>query len=260
MLPWSFGEFRKTFPTPIFGLPELLFDEGFHKYYSFCMQVSSFATTNELQGGSSNTIPFDDDKVQPIQASEDEEEINMRFMLNESILFKDGKGITREVTYLGPNLSEGVLKHRIRTQNDAKFLVDGVLLCSLDALNISTIPVSVEQYAIELPKVTHQQLEQIFNPQTLDNNQRDFMEIHYKMNHLPLPALITLAEKGKINRKFVKFRDCLPTCMSCIFGQAHRKPWHSKGSCGSIQKESDDAPVKCVSMDTLVSAQPGLVP
>jgi hypothetical protein len=33
------------------------------------MQVFSFATTDEVQGGSSNTIPFDDDKVQPIQAS-----------------------------------------------------------------------------------------------------------------------------------------------------------------------------------------------
>ncbi len=218
MLTWSFGDFRKTFPTPISGLPELLFDDGFYEYNSFCMQVSSFATTDEVQGGSSNTISFDDDEVQPIQASEDEEEINMLFMLNETILFKDRKGITREVTYLGPNLSEGVLKHRIRTQHDTKCIVDGVLLCSLDAPDISTVPVSVEQYAIELPKLTHQQLKQISNPQTLDNNQHELMEIHYKINHLPFPALITLAEKGNINRKFVKLKDHLPACMSCIFG------------------------------------------
>ncbi len=108
MLTWSFGDFRKTFPTPISGLPELLFDVGFHKYNSFCMQVSSFATTDEVQGGRSNTIPFDDDKVQTIQASQDEEEINMLIMLNGTLLFKDRKGITREVTNLGPNLSEGV--------------------------------------------------------------------------------------------------------------------------------------------------------
>jgi hypothetical protein len=31
MLTWFFEDFRKTFPTPISGLPELLFDEGFHK-------------------------------------------------------------------------------------------------------------------------------------------------------------------------------------------------------------------------------------
>jgi hypothetical protein len=126
------------------------------------------------------------------------------------------------------------LKHRIRTQHDTKFLVDGVLLCSLDAPDISTVPLSAEQYAIELPKFTHQQLEQISNPQTMDNNQCELMEIHYKMNHLPLLALVTLAEKGKVNKKFVKLRDCLPICMSCIFGQAHCKPWYPKGSCGSI--------------------------
>jgi hypothetical protein len=107
------------------------------------MQVSSFATTDEVQGVSSNTIPFDDNKVQPIQASQDEEKINMIFMLNETILFKDGKGITREVTYLGPNLSERVLKHRIRTRHVTKFLVDGVFLCSLDAPDISTVPILV---------------------------------------------------------------------------------------------------------------------
>ncbi len=118
-------------------------------------------------------------------------------MLNETIPFKEGKEITREVTYHRPNLSEGVLKHWIRTQHDTKFLVDGVFLCSLDAPDISTVPISVEQYAIELPKLMRQQLEQISNPQTLDNNQHELMEIHYKMNHLPLPALITLAEKGK---------------------------------------------------------------
>ncbi len=92
----------------------------------------------------------------------------------------------------------------------------------------------MEQCAIELRKLTCQQLEQVPNSQKLDNNQRELMEIHYKMNHLPLPALITLAEKGKINRTFVKLKDCLPTCMSCIFGQAHRKPWRSKGSRGLI--------------------------
>ncbi len=46
VLNWCFGNYRKTFPTPTSGLPELLFDEGFHEYNSFCMQVSSFLTTN----------------------------------------------------------------------------------------------------------------------------------------------------------------------------------------------------------------------
>ena len=48
--------------------------------------------------------------------------------------------------------------------------------------------------------------------------------------------------------------------MSCIFGTSHRKPWCTKGAHGLICKDSDNAPGKCVSMDQLVSAQPGLIP
>jgi hypothetical protein len=52
--------------------------------------------------------------MQHLTASDDDEEINMLFMINETVLFKDGKGITQEVTYLGPTLSDGILKHKIK--------------------------------------------------------------------------------------------------------------------------------------------------
>jgi hypothetical protein len=130
----------------------------------------------------------------------------------------------------------------------------------MDAPNISTIPVSIEQYADELQKLTQEQIKHISHPQILDDDQQEFMGLHYKMNHLPLPAMITLAEKGKLNRKFAKIKHRLPVCMSCMFGTAHRKPWRSKGEKGLIRKKTDDAPGKCVSIDQMISAQPGLIP
>ena len=109
VLTWSFGNFKRTFPTPLSGLPELLFDKGFQAYKSFCMNVSSYAVQQSEQNSlkTSNLIPFDDDELFQ-QSTEDEEDINMLFMTNETINFKDGKGINREVTYLGPNLSNGI--------------------------------------------------------------------------------------------------------------------------------------------------------
>ena len=86
------------------------------------------------------------------------------------------------------------------------------------------------------------------------------MGLHYKMNHLPLLAMITLTKKGKLNRKFAKLKHRLPVCMSCMFGTAHRKSWRSKGEKGSIRKPTDNAPGKCVSIDQIISAQPGLIP
>jgi hypothetical protein len=76
VLTWSFGNLQKTFPTPVSGPPELLFDEGFCEFNSFCMHVPSFATTNEAQG-ISNIIPFNDEKMQHVTTSDNDEEINI---------------------------------------------------------------------------------------------------------------------------------------------------------------------------------------
>jgi hypothetical protein len=90
VLTLAFGNFQKTFPTPISGLPELLIDEGFRAYTSFCKQVTSYATTDDGPRGS-NIIPFDGNEVQPGTDEDDDEQINMLFMINEMVIFKEGK-------------------------------------------------------------------------------------------------------------------------------------------------------------------------
>ncbi len=181
-------------------------------------------------------------------------------MLHKSILLKDAKETMSEITYLGSQLLDEVLQHKVRNKNEHEFLVDGTLLSSIDTPDISTIPVSIEQYAAELPKSTRKQLEQISNPQILVDGEQELMGFHCKLNHIPLPSMITLAKKGKLNKKFFRLKHRLPVCMSCLFGICHCKPWHSKGSKGLIRKEIDDAPGKCVSMDQRVSVQPELIP
>jgi hypothetical protein len=97
VLTWSFGQFKKTFPTPVSGLPELLFVEGFRAYKSFCMQAhSSYSNTvTDSESEASNVIPFESEElvVGSIDDSNDNA-INMLFMLHENIILKDGKGIT----------------------------------------------------------------------------------------------------------------------------------------------------------------------
>ncbi len=152
------------------------------------------------------------------------------FIVNETIIFKDGKGFNREVTYLSHILSYGILKHKIWTHNDAEFLVDRILLSSLDTPDIAAIPFTPEQYTVDLPKLPKSNLEQISKPKSLNSDQQEFIELHYKLSHLPLLAMTTLAEKGRIKKKFAKLKHWIPICMSCIFGTAHSKPWCSKAS------------------------------
>jgi hypothetical protein len=123
--------------------------------------------------------------------------------------------------YLEPHIIDKVLMHKICTENETKLFVDAILLSSLNAPDIGTIPVTVDQYVTELPKLTCQQIEQISNPEILDDYQRVFMGLHFKMNHLPFPAMITLAEQKRIKEKFTWIKSQLPTCMSCIFGTSH---------------------------------------
>jgi hypothetical protein len=94
-----------------------------------------------------NVIPYDSQEFFSSffdESDNDNDTINMIFMLNENVILKDCKGITWEVTYLGPQYSGEILQHKVWTRNGHKFLVDGALLSSMDAHDISTIPVSIE--------------------------------------------------------------------------------------------------------------------
>ncbi len=79
---------------PVSGLPELLFDEGYREFKSFYQRtVMTNTATN------SKIIHYDDKEL--IAFEDADNAINMLFMLHKSILLKDAKGTTSEVTYLG---------------------------------------------------------------------------------------------------------------------------------------------------------------
>jgi len=184
----------------------------------------------------------------------------MLFMLNEAILFKDGQGTTTEANYLGPVDHQNGLKHKIIHSDGKEFLVDGIFLSPIQAPDVASVPIEIEQFASELPNLSKIQLEQIAHPEILDSDQRELMALHCKMNHLPFPALIRLAESGKIKKRLANLKERLPVCMSCIFGMSHRRPWRSRGAPNTIRKKSETEPGDCVSIDQIVSAQPGLIP
>ena len=88
--------------------------------------------------------------------------------------------------------------------------------------------------------------------------------MHHKLFHLPYTHMLRLAKFGILPKRFLKLRNDLPPCVSCMFGQAHRKPWRHKCSAtkdgGTIRCRKRAKPGDMVYTDQLVSAQPGLVP
>ncbi len=98
-------------------------------------------------------------------------------------------------------------------------------------------------------------LEHCLNPvlQTLIKT-RNFVTFYKFLIHLDVH------HTNRINKKVTQLKHWLQICMSCIFGTSHQKPWWTKGSHGSICKESNDAPGKWVSINQMVFAQPELIP
>jgi hypothetical protein len=205
-LPGLLGSSRRCFPLWCLVFQSIFSTKDFaHTSHFACKLIFHVNTVSNLTSETSkpsNIIPFESQELSTDSLDDaDNNAINMLFMLHENIILKGGKRITWEVTYLGPQYLDEILQHKAWNRNGHNFFVDGILLSSMDVLDISTIPVSVEQYANELPKLTWEQLHHISHPYILDDDQQEVMGLHYKMNHLPLPAMITLAEKENSTTK-----------------------------------------------------------
>ena len=87
------------------------------------------------------------------------------------------------------------------------------------------------------------------------------MSWHHRLYHLPFNQLFMLAKAGFLPKKLLECQDKVPLCVACQFGKAHRRPWRTKGKkSGSIRKPEEKEPGDGVSIDQIVSAQPGLIP
>ena len=70
-----------------------------------------------------------------------------------------------------------------------------------------------------------------------------------------------LAKYKFLPKRLLECRDSIPLCVACQFGTAHRRPWRVKGKkSGSIRKDTHVEPGDGVSVDQIISSQPGLIP
>ena len=138
--------------------------------------------------------------------------------------------------YMGPVSHGDILKHKIRRSDIEDYLIDREHISSITVPDISNVPILIEEYASKLHNLTTSQLKDIAKLDILDKYQQDLVSLHNKMNHLPFPAMIKLAENGNIDKRFAKLKNRQPVCMSCVFGRSRRRPWRSKKAPGTIRK------------------------
>ena len=75
--------------------------------------------------------------------------------------------------------------------------------------------------------------------------------------------MFRLAKAGILPKHFLRLKDKPPPCASCLFGAQHRTNWRFKsskhGTKSSLRKEDLTEPGKCVGVDQLILAHPGLI-
>ena len=85
------------------------------------------------------------------------------------------------------------------------------------------------------------------------------MAWNYRSGQILINKMFDLYERGYSPRCFLDLNDSSIICSSCDFGKCKRKPWHTKGSPGSLRSDADNFPEAKVSIIQIISAQPGLV-
>jgi hypothetical protein len=109
--------------------------------------------------------------------------------------------------------------------------------------------------------ITKEEAKFLVQPRILMPIQQELMDWHNCLYHLSFHKVFWLAEKGFLPKGLLTCKGMLPLCIACQFGAAHCCPWRTHGkSSGLICCPEHILPGNGISVDQILSAQPGLIP
>ena len=185
------------------------------------------------------------------------------FTLGQNLLYNRmvGKELKSDsVIYEGVDASGK--NHLIRFKDgDRRAVHDSTLVAELQP-SFNNIPSSPMDFQREIGLgVSQQEAQELARPQQLTPIQQELLGWHHRLYHMDFKHLFRLARFGVLPKSLLQCEKAPPKCIECLFGAAKRRPWRYKGKAhGTIQKDSEEHPGDGVSVDQIVSAQPGLVP
>ena len=241
-------------------------NEGFSVHNIFRAMVTRVINTKISHGHSCNCTCLDRDAdhgkgQRCFAASGKKSEL---FEIGETLFYtKEGFSTLVKVEALHLD-SNNVLQITVVDPAGEKFDTTREHLRSPSNPDVGWIPTSVPEYKSNAKRLSDEEIEAIASPKQLSPLQQEFLSLHHRLFHLPMHIMLRMSRIGILPKRFMKLKNDLPPCVSCLFGQAHRRPWRIKTSAsatGGVLRSPDiDAPGQVVGTDQLVSAQPGLVP
>ena len=117
--------------------------------------------------------------------------------------FSEGDGPPKRVQLLSYNEnSKDVDMYNVCDGNGVTYYVKGLNLIAEEDPDISCIPQTTKQYGNDAKHLDDAALENIANPKILSPEQQELLSLHNRLDHLPFPRLIKMAEQGKVPRRF----------------------------------------------------------
>ena len=206
----------------------------------------------------SNLIP-NDESAQPVLDLSDE-----IFHPGETLLYSK-EGRTVYVRVVSVHLGEdSVLRFKVKPSDGDLFFTTKEYLRDPESPDIGWIPTSLPEKKHAAADIPDEVLKEFSNPVKLTPLQEEFLVLHERLWHLPFSTMFRMVKLGLLPRKFKKLNNKAPPCVSCLLGQAHKRPWRTKqtksGTASTLRKETVKEPGDVVGVDQLISAQPGLIP
>ena len=182
------------------------------------------------------------------------------FKIGDQLRFtRDGN--SQSVTVLSKRIDDMVPYYTIGLNDGHSVEVTKDHLCPLTDDDVAIIPVTEEQVQAHVDRLDPSDVEALLNPGVLTDTEKEIHAWHHRLGHLPFDKMLRLCERGYLPRRF---KEALSSkklvCPSCIFGKCKKKPWRTRGLPGTIRRPSETEPGNRVSIDHVLSAQPGLVP
>ncbi len=256
---WDHRKFTWTFAHSSDGLPELLVNVGMTGYNAFCSRVCKLYDDSISYAFATTVIEYEQDEL---DLPSDDNSFSGDFKKDKDVYYRKGNGTNCPACYLHSFDKNGGQLHEIRLENGDIIETDASHITHLEQPDVTNIPTDLPTYCQEGKKgLTTKDIAAIANPQTLSPLQQEFLARHHRLYHMPFHRMIQLAQEGHLPCRFLKLQNNTPICVSCKFGQAHKRPWQTLGKQSNpIRSKEHNLPGDCVSTDQMVSAQPGLVP
>ena len=262
VLYWNENQFQRTIRHPASNLPEMPVNEGWSCFNLFSKLVGTKVCLEKQHSHCHANLVENDEEDTPAPNIVDlSDEI---FHVGETLLYlKEGRATYAKIEKITLD-SDSVLRFKVKTSSGEEIDTTKEFLRDPKSPDIGWVPTSVPDAKDATADIPDEVLKKISNPVKLSPLQEEFLALHERLWHLPFSVMFRMVKLGLLPNKFRKLKNKAPPCVSCLLGQAHRKPWKfKKTKSGSTSTLRSDTPVKpgdTIGVDQLISAQPGLVP